>query len=190
MFSPPSIFLRIATGRNVLLFFALFIAFTGFIMPAMEADIKALSGGVGVIDLEFFYSPAKVFSMLSAYGPEGIHLYLIAQWTVDLVFPVIGGLFFITFLLWLGAKKWWWLGVLLTLSDWTENIFVTLLLVQFPDFSPSIAIASCVFTCLKWSTIFFSNGLILYHGGKKLLARRKLQIEPSGSRSTRTVRPQ
>jgi len=184
-FLPPPFLLKIATGRNVLLFFALFIAFSGFIMPSMEADIKALSGGVGVMDLEFFYSPEKALSMLSAYGPEGIRLYLFAQWTVDLVFPVIGGFFVATCLLWVGAKRWWWLGVLLTTADWIENIFVTILLLQFPDFSPSIALVSCVFTCLKWSTIFVSNGLILFNGGKKLLASRKVQIEPSSSRSTR-----
>ncbi len=175
-FSAPPWLIKIATGRNVLLAFVLFIAFTGFIMPSMEADIKALSGGVGVIDLEFFYTPEKAWSMLNAYGAEGIYLYLIAQWTVDLVFPAIGGVFFATALLWTGAKRWWWLGILVSLTDWTENVFVTLLLVQFPEFSPAYAMASCVFTVLKWATILFANGLVLYYGGKKLLARRKAQV--------------
>jgi hypothetical protein len=109
--------------------------------------------------------------MLSAYGPEGIHLYLIAQWTVDLIFPIIGGLLFATCLLWLNARHWWWLGLLLTLADWTENIFITRLLLQYPDFSPAMAMGSCFFTSLKWATVFFSNGLVLFYGGKKLLAR-------------------
>jgi hypothetical protein len=174
-FTPPKYLQKIAHGRNVLLLLALFIAFTGFIMPAMEADIKALSGGVGVIDLEFFYSPEKALSMLSAYGPEGIRLYLFAQWTVDLIFPVIGGLMFATGFIWLGRPRWWWLGALLTLADWTENILVTVLLVQYPEFSTPVALTSCAFTMLKWATIFFANGLILFHGGKKLLAKRKVR---------------
>lgn len=167
---PPRILIKIALGRNVLLLLGLFIAFSGFIMPSMEADIKALSGGIGVIDLQFFYTPGKALSMLSAYGPEGIHLYLIAQWTVDLAFPVIGGLLFATCLLWLDARYWWWLGFLLTLADWTENIFITLLLLHYPDFSASLAVGSCFFTSLKWATVFFANGLIMFYGGKKLLA--------------------
>ncbi|MBC7777049.1 MAG: hypothetical protein H7246_16575 [Phycisphaerae bacterium] len=175
-FSPPPFFLKIATGRNVFLFFVLFIAFSGFIMPSMEEDIKALSGGVGVIDLEFFYSPQKALFMLSAYGPEGIHLYLIAQWTVDLIFPLIGCFLFATGLLWLGAKRWWWLGLLLLSADWIENVFITILLMQYPDFSPTVAMGSCFFTSLKWATVFFSNGLILFHGGKKLLALRKIRV--------------
>lgn len=145
-------------------------------MPSLENDIKALSGGVGVMDLQFFYSPEKALSMLSAYGPEGGHLYLIAQWTVDLIFPVIGGLLFATALWWLDARRWWWLGLLLLSSDWTENVFITILLVQFPDFSPSLAMGSCFFTSLKWATVFLSNGLIIFHGGKKLLARRKTSV--------------
>lgn len=178
---PPSFLLKLATGRNVLLFFVLFIAFTGFIMPSVEADIKALSGGVGVIDLEFYYLPTKVHSMLSSYGAEGIHFYLIAQWTVDFIFPIIGGLFFASCLVWVGARRWWWLGLAVTFADWIENIFVTMLLMQFPDFSVAVAVLSCLFTVLKWATIFISNGIILYHGGKKLLARRKAQVVESGS---------
>jgi len=169
-FAPPSFLIKIAKGRNVLLLLGLFITFSGFIMPSMEADIKALSGGVGVIDLQFFYTPAKALSMLSAYGPEGSHLYLIAQWTVDLAFPIIGGFLFATCLLWLDARYWWWLGLLLTLADWTENIFITLLLLNYPGFSTSMAMGSCFFTVLKWATVFFSNGLVLFYGGKKLLA--------------------
>ncbi len=178
-FIPPAFLIKIATGRNVLLLFALFIAFSGLIMPSMEADIKALSGGVGVMDLQFFYSPEKALTMLSAYGPEGIRLYLVAQWTVDLVFPIIGCFLFATGLIWLGARRWWWLGLLLLTADWTENIFITLLLKQYPDFSPTIALGSCFFTSLKWATVFFSNGLILYYGGKKLLALRRIRQQLS-----------
>lgn len=55
-------------------------SFHGLYHAFPEADIKALSGGVGVIDLEFFYTPAKAHSTPnSVYGPEGIHLYLIAM---------------------------------------------------------------------------------------------------------------
>ncbi len=169
-FAPPRFLRNIANGRNVLLLLGLFITFSGIIMPSMEADIKALSGGVGVIDLQFFYTPADALSMLSAYGPQGIHLYLIAQWTVDLIFPIIGGFFFATSLIWLDTRYWWWLGLMLTLADWTENIFITLMLLKFPEFSASLAIGSCFFTVLKWATVFFANGLVLFYGGKKLLA--------------------
>ncbi|MDX1911748.1 MAG: hypothetical protein SFV22_09705 [Saprospiraceae bacterium] len=178
---PPSFLLKHATGRNVLLGVFLFVAFAGFIMPAMENDIKALSGGVGVIDLEFFYTPARALEMLSTYGPEGIYLYLIAQWTVDLIFPIVGFFMFSVFLIWLGLARWWWLGAFIMLTDWIENVFITIMLIQYPAFSPELAVVSCVFTMMKWSGIFFSNALILFNGGKKLLAARKTAFKQSNS---------
>jgi hypothetical protein len=169
----PTFLVKLAKGKNVLLLFALFLAFAGGIMPALEADIKALSGGVGVLDLEFYYSPNKALSSLRAYGPEGIRLYLIAQWTVDFIFPVIGGLFFATALIWVGARRWFWLGPLLTAVDWMENVFISIMLVQIPDFHAEMAVLSCTFTVAKWSLILIMNAFILIHGVVKL--RQKLQ---------------
>jgi len=176
---PPKILTKIATGRNVLLLLLLFVAFSAGIMPAMEADIKALSDGVGVLDLQFYYSPETARSMLESYGPEGIRLYLMAQWSVDLVFPIIAGLLFSTCLCWLGAKNWWLLGPILTAADWTENIFITILLLRFPIFSQETAWAACIFTMLKWGTVLFGYGPIIYFGGKKLLAIWKIRLVAS-----------
>ncbi|MBL7806739.1 MAG: hypothetical protein JNN28_02930 [Saprospiraceae bacterium] len=159
---PPAFIIRIAKPRYVLLLLLLFVVFSGGIMPSMEADIKALSGGVGVIDLELFYWPEKVKVMLDAYGEEGRHLYLIAQWTVDLVFPVIAGLFFATALVALQSRRWWWIGLWITLADWMENVWVTWLLLDEKGFSVPIALLSCLFTVLKWSGIFAGNLIMLW----------------------------
>lgn len=171
-FSAPPILVKIATGRNFILLFCLFIAFSGFIMPSVESDIKAMSGGVGVMDLQPFYTPEKARAMLGAYGPEGTRLYLIAQWTVDFIFPIISGLMFAVGLIWAGGKRWWWMGLILTLVDWSENVLITALLMQYPSFSPQLAWVSCFFTSAKWSVVLCSNLLFLYFGGKKLLAHR------------------
>lgn len=178
-FEAPSVLIKHASGRNVLLALILFFAFSGFIMPSFEADIKALSGGVGVLDLQFFYSPEKALAMLNAYGAEGIHLYLIAQWTVDLVFPAIAGFFFASGLTWIGARRWWWMGVFVTCADWTENILITVLLMQYPAFHPEVAVLSTCFTLLKWGGVFFSNLLLLYFGGKKWIFGRKKGVSPA-----------
>lgn len=179
LITPPKLLIRIATGRNVLLLLLLFVAFSAFIMPAMEADIKALSGGVGVLDLSFFYTPQTAQSMLAAYGPEGIRLYIWAQWSVDFIYPIICGTLFATCLCWAGARNWWFLGPLLTVADWTENVFITILLVQYPAFSPETAWVACFFTVIKWSTVLFCNGLVFFFGGKKLLRNWKLRLAAS-----------
>lgn len=162
---------KISNGRNVLLLLGLFTVFAVGIMPALEADIKALSGGVGVFDLKFYYIPEEARNMLRAYGLEGIRLYLIAEWTTDLIFPVISGAFFAFTLVWIGAKNWYWLAPLMIISDWIENVFITTLLIQYPDFNPIIALATCGSTLVKWSLLIIIIAIIVLHGGKKILIR-------------------
>ncbi|MCC7466752.1 MAG: hypothetical protein IT261_10805 [Saprospiraceae bacterium] len=158
----PAFLVRIAKPRNVLMLLVLFVVFAGGIMPSMEDDIKALSGGIGVIDLEYFYTPQQVKAMLDTYGSEGRHLYLIAQWTVDLIFPVIAGMFFATALVMLGGRKWWWMGLWVTLTDWTENVWITWMLLDEKGFSEQIARISCSFTVMKWGGIFVGNLMLLW----------------------------
>lgn len=161
---------KLATGRNVLFFFALFMAFQAVILPLLEADIKSFSGGIGVLDLLPFYSPETARTMLASYGPEGIKLYIAAQWTADLLFPLVVGFCFSTMLIWLGEKRWWRLAFLVTLIDWIENIFITILLMQWPHFQVFTAIAAGFFTSMKWLFIGVIMLLTLFRGGQKLLA--------------------
>lgn len=175
--TPPPFLVKIATGRNVVLLLVLFFSFSMGIMPALEADIKALSGGIGVIDLQIFYNPEKARAMLEAYGPEGRHLYLIAQWTVDLIFPAIGCFLFATLLIWLGARRWWWLGLCLCTMDWLENVAVTWMLVRYPEFQPQVSWTSCLFTMAKWGSIAFTLLLVLFYGGRRL-------FRPAGKRQS------
>lgn len=163
---------KLATGRNVLFFFGLFVAFQSVILPLLEADIKSFSGGIGVLDLMKFYSPETARTMLASYGPEGIKLYIAAQWTADLVFPLVVGFCFSTMLIWLGEKKWWRLAFLVTVIDWTENIFITILLMQWPHFQVLMAQAACFFTTTKWLFIGLIMVLALFRSGQKLLAWR------------------
>jgi hypothetical protein len=154
---------KIGQRQQMILLALMFVLFAGVIMPSLEADIKALSGGIGVLDLQCCYSPATARKMLGAYGPEGRHLYLIAQWTADLVFPVIGGLFFTSALLWSGARRWYLMGLVLCVVDWTENIFISILLVQYPSFNSSIALLSTGLTLSKWTVVASSSLIFTWH---------------------------
>ena len=51
------------------------------------------SGGVGPIDLQFFYTPDKVYSMVSAYGESGRASYRLFELTGDIIYPIIYTLF-------------------------------------------------------------------------------------------------
>ncbi|MBL7828981.1 MAG: hypothetical protein JNJ57_20270 [Saprospiraceae bacterium] len=162
--------------KNVLLLFGLFLSFAAGILPAIESDIKSLSGGVGVIDLEYYYTPARVFYMLQSYGPEGIHLYIIAQWSADLIFPLVGGFFLANLLVFSGAERFYVLGVAVTLIDWIENVFISILLLKYPVFDEQTAWLSCICTSSKW-ILFFSSILISILFLIKRLAVKQVQLK-------------
>jgi hypothetical protein len=161
LYKTPSPLVQIGLQSLSTVFACLSGRFFRLYHASLEADIKTLSRGVGVLDLEFFYTPQKALEMLRAYGSEGSRLYLTAQWTVDLIFPLTVGLFVSSALVWAGKPTWWQLGALLTIADWTENILLTVLLLLQPLFSESVAWGSCFFTMLKWSLFVRSYGAIL-----------------------------
>jgi hypothetical protein len=61
---------KYANGWLVLLFLAGVLSFNAVIFPNQQAKMEA-SGGTGPIDLLFFYTPDKVYSMIESYGEAG-----------------------------------------------------------------------------------------------------------------------
>jgi hypothetical protein len=128
-----------------------FLAINIFVLAPIQAQLMALSGGVGVIDILPWYSPEEALQRLNVYGVEGRKLHLIATWTGDLVYPAIYSLFFGAIIYRLGGNFWALLGVYSCIIDWFENIAISVMLVQFPTFNASIAQVSAILTGVKWS---------------------------------------
>lgn len=57
----------------MLLFFAGQMLFNAVILPSQQAKIEAAPGGTGPIDLLFFYTPLKVYSMVASYSEKDAH---------------------------------------------------------------------------------------------------------------------
>ena len=92
---------KYANGWLVLVFLAGEILFIAVILPRQGAKIEASSGGVGPIDLQFFYTPEKAYSMVSAYGEVGRASYRLFELTGDIIYPIVYTLFFSLFITWL-----------------------------------------------------------------------------------------
>ena len=144
---------KYAKGPLVLLFVA-------FILPNTEAQMKATSGGVGPIDLQFFYTPEKVYSMVSAYGESGRAFYRTFELTGDIIYPIIYTLFFSLLLSWLfrrgfaGDSHWQRLNVLpfgALLFDLLENSCIVTMLSIYPATLAPLAWLATGFTMIKWS---------------------------------------
>ncbi|MEI6900087.1 MAG: hypothetical protein WCL00_09425, partial [Bacteroidota bacterium] len=93
-----------AKGWLVLILMALYLFFNIVVMNGAGSRLKALSGGTGPIDLEFFYTPATVYSMVASYGEEGRSLYRTVELTADIVYPIVYTLFFSLLITWLFAR--------------------------------------------------------------------------------------
>jgi len=131
-----------------------FLAFEVLILPSLQADIMAVSHGTGVLDLLSWYSPEEALQRINIYGPEGRQIYLWAEWTADLLFPPTYGLLFGVLLFRLGGEKWSLLAVFSWFVDWMENIFITLMLLAYPNFYAGIAQIAGLLTSVKWVFIF------------------------------------
>lgn len=187
---------KYAKGPLVLLFLALDLLFVAFILPNTEARIKAASGGIGPIDLQFFYTPEKVYSMVSAYGEAGRTFYRTFELTGDIIYPIIYTLFFSLLLSWLcqrgfaGDSRWQRLSVVpfgALFFDLLENSCIVTMLSLYPATPAPVAWLAAGFTLLKWSFAGVTLLLLLAGAGMALyrVAKGKPTSGPVAKASSR-----
>ena len=132
-----------------------------------QPGLRAFSGGRGMLDMNFFYSPTYSFVMMNRLGTAGINFY------VRLL--CIDFLFIVSFL-YIQVKLLYWFVSLLSLRpgwnrlvafawvraffDIGENILLILMLRSFPQ-TISIANISGIITSLKWCTLILNVLLII-----------------------------
>ncbi|HSM71674.1 MAG TPA: hypothetical protein VK851_09035 [Anaerolineales bacterium] len=162
---------KYANGWLVLLFLAGQIIFNAVILPDMQSNIKASSGGTGPIDLLFFYTPDKVYSMIESYGEAGRASYRTFELTGDIIYPIVYTLFFSLAITWLFRRgfpgdssmhKFNVLPIGMWLFDLLENLSIVSMLSIFPSTPPLLAWVSSVFTFLKWLLLLPTILLLLY----------------------------
>ena len=150
---------KYANGWLVLLFMAGDILFNAVILPGQQASMEAGSGGTGPIDLLFFYTPDKVYSMIESYGDAGRASYRTFELTGDIIYPIVYTLFFSLALTWLFQRGFsadskmqnynvvpfgaW-------LFDLLENLSIVTMLSIFPSTPALLAWITTLFTMLKW----------------------------------------
>jgi hypothetical protein len=117
------------------------------------------SGGLPILDMRFWYTPADAYQLFGALGPAGRSANLLLYLTVDILIPLL-----ITMLLWStisrGAlRRFRGLSLLGGVFDYLENIAITILLVRYPQhLDPLVTVAAC-FTVLKF--VFYGLGILM-----------------------------
>lgn len=161
---------KYAKGRLILAFLALEILFDAVIFPGIQAKIKAGSGGTGLIDSQFFYTPEKVYSMIASYGEAGRAAYRTFSSTVDIIYPICYTLLLSLLMTWLFQRgfashsKLQRLNVVpfgAGLFDVFENLSILAMLSSYPSQVAIVAWLATSFTMAKWSFVGASLGLVL-----------------------------
>ena len=161
---------KYANGWLVLLFLAGEIFFNAVVLPAQQAKIEGSPNAAGPIDLQFFYTPEKVYGMIASYGDEIRASYRTFELTGDIVYPIVYTLFFSLAITWLFQRSFasdskmhrynvvpfgaW-------LFDLLENIGIVTMLSVYPSTPPALAWISTIFTMVKWLFAVESVGLLL-----------------------------
>lgn len=127
--------------------------------PIGVAGLLKLTGGANILDFENGYSLEKAYSILDALGENGRHFYLTLILPTDIFFP-IGLMLFTSNWMSLFLKKLtkngsilrWLTGITVInmLLDWSENIGITLMLIQYPTKLAGVCAISSRITTIKF----------------------------------------
>lgn len=158
--------------RTILLSFA-GLLITGFLVngrPFGVAELKSITGGVGILDMEVFYTPEQAYTFLAAMGEAGRSFELTHIIPLDLLVPLFYGLFLSTFISWLlhrwlpEKSRWHRLNVIPVIGalfDYLENLGITAMLLAWPMEMYSIAQITMAATLLKFGFSVLAGMIVL-----------------------------
>ena len=175
---------KYANGWLVLIFLAGEIFFNAVILPGQQAKMQNGSGGVGPIDLQFFYTPEKAYGMVTSYSPEVRSAYRFFELTGDIIYPVVYTLFFALAISWLFRRGFPSESVMhrynvvpfgAWLFDLFENLCIVTMLSVYPSTPAALAWIATIFTMVKWLFVVPTAILLLYGFVRAALNRFKTQ---------------
>lgn len=130
--------------------------------------LKELTDGIGMLDMEFWYSPAKALATIDALGSEGREFYgwlLVLDFAVIIAFGLMQSAFTTYLLQKLSVpERWLRLNLLPFIRggfDVVENCCLLLLVLRFPAPLTGVARIAVIATSLKWTFMTTSMGVIL-----------------------------
>ena len=175
---------KYANGWLVLVFLAGEIFFNAVVLPGQQAKIEANPNTAGPIDLQFFYTPEKVYGMIASYGDEIRTSYRTFELTGDIAYPIVYTLFFSLAITWLFQRgfasnstmhKYNVVPFGAWLFDLFENLCIVAMLSIHPSTPALLAWVSTIFTMLKWTFAAASILLLLYGLVKAAMNRFQVQ---------------
>lgn len=158
-----------ATWNIILILLGIVLVFNILIFPLVFTTRDAIP-----LDLQFSYSTEKAYKLLSHFNERELQRYIITEFTVDLLYPIIYTLLLVFFIFKLTKKSRLYLFPLLILfSDYCENIGVVSLIYNLPQKLPVLVAITSIFTSLKWILVAVTLLLILALLVTKVFVKKK-----------------
>ena len=110
--------------------------------PFGVAELKSITGGIGILDMEFLYSPQQAYAHLAAMGDAGRAFELTHIIPLDLILPAVYTLAYaltITWLLrqWLPRESRWHrlnvVPIIGGICDYCENFGIIAMIIAWPQ---------------------------------------------------------
>lgn len=159
-----------ASGRNVLVLFALQILFNVVIFPSFA--VKSADGQeLPILDLMFGFTPEFAYKVLADYGEKGRATALFLGSFVDTIYPIVYTLLTILAITFLFKKagitniflkKLNLLPIFAMIFDLIENAGIRGMIQSFPERNDSAAHLASTAEMLKWSFVGVTFSLILF----------------------------
>lgn len=161
---------RVSKGWVALSALVIFLLFTALVLPNQSSKASPEARAVGSPDMSFFYTANDLHRMAEAYGQAGREGYIQARFSFDLIWPLVYTVFLCTSISWVYGKAFdagslWQrmnlVPLLAIMFDYLENISTSLVMLQFPNRLPLVAMLSPVFTMGKWILVTGSFALLV-----------------------------
>jgi hypothetical protein len=194
---------RFSDGRRAAQLFALTLAalvsinFLDF--PGSVPYMRRVSGQT-YLDMQGFYTAARAYQLLDAFGPQGRRLQLVLSTTFDAVFPSLVGAFGAVAITWLFRRAFGRpsrlaaLAVAAAALDYLENLALIVLVTEYPRRLDLVAQAAGVFTALKGvaylaATVVLLVGVVFALGRPRPLHPRVSGVPDPRGLSARLPKP-
>jgi nucleoside-diphosphate-sugar epimerase len=136
----------------------------GFNFPLSVPWMTHLTEGAPILDMRPGYSEADAYKLLDVLGETGRAAYLKLLWTVDLILPLLFGLFLSAAIQRGAFRRLKWAPFVATALDYAENIAITFLLLGYPLHHPGVVGASSALTLMKFAA-YLTAILLAIAGG-------------------------
>jgi hypothetical protein len=131
--------------------------------PLSVPYMKDQAAGAPLLDMRPGYTPEAAYHLFDALGQTGRGTYLKLLWTVDLLLPLLFGLFLLSAIQHGAFRAWQSIPLLAAACDYTENLTITILLLRYPMHEPAVVQLASIFTVTK--LFLYASALLLAVGG-------------------------